>query len=145
MKIFLDANVFVAASGNESGGSHYLFRVARHDSSWQLLTSAYALEEARLNILKKLPLAGEIFSALITAPELTIVHPPSPLFAAQVRGIVPLKDEAILAAALFAQADFLCTLDQRDFHTTQAKHFCQRYGLKIVKPQDLLRQWRQWQ
>lgn len=143
MKIFLDANIFVAASGSATGASRYLWRVAEREASWQLLTSAYAIAEARRNVEQKLPRAMPEFRDLITARTLTVVHPPLAAFLKLARTTVPEKDGPILAAAIFAQADCVCTLDQKDFHRLPVKRHCARWGLKIVFPHDLLRQWRE--
>ncbi|MDO8625907.1 MAG: type II toxin-antitoxin system VapC family toxin [Candidatus Magasanikbacteria bacterium] len=142
MKIFLDANILVAAAGSESGGSRYLWRVAEKDARWQLVTSAYAIAEARINVATKLPAKREEFSALITSPLLTVVHPPSTGLIQHAHNLMPLKDAPILAAALFCSAEALCTLDRKDFHTPKVKQQCQLWGLKIVLPKDLLEDWR---
>lgn len=142
MKIFLDANIFVAACGSDTGGSQYLFRVAEHDPTWCLVTSAYALNEARKNIQKKMPQKMSIFVALATHASLVVVHPPPQAIIDIASSVIQKKDAPILAAALVAQADMLCTLDQKDFFTKKAKQFCRTYGMAIVLPGTLLKKWR---
>ena len=142
MKIFLDANILIAAAGSDSGASRYLFSVAERDPRWQLVTSAYALAEARANVLTKLPASYSAFASLITAPTLTIVHPPSEAILKLTRGLVPRKDEAILAAAISCSAEALCTLDKKDSHTPKLKQHAKKWNLRIVLPKDLLEDWR---
>lgn len=142
MKIFLDANILVAASGNTHGGSAYLFYVAEHDSSWHLFTSTYAIAEARTNVGSKLPDAVAALSQLLISQHLTIVHPPLASLITAAEYVVPSKDAPILAAAIFAKADVLCTLDKKDFHTQRVKQWSKKYQLKIVDPRALLTTWR---
>lgn len=142
MKIFLDANIFVAACGSDTGGSRYLFRVAEHDSTWFLLTSAYALNEARRNVQKKMPDAISLFEELATHTSLIVIHPPSQSVLNIAATVISQKDAPILAAAVMAQTDVLCTLDQKDFFTKKAKQFCRTYGMAIASPGTLLKKWR---
>lgn len=142
MKIFLDANVVVAACGSRTGGSHYLFEVAAHDSTWHLLTTELALQEARKNVLHKLPLSYHHFETLVLSYPLTIIQsPPKRIISAAQRVINP-KDAPILAAAVVARADYLCTLDMKDFHVTVVHSWAKKRSLKIVTPGDLLTLWR---
>ena len=142
MKIFLDANILIAAAGSDSGASRYLFSVAERDPRWQLLTSAYALAEARANVLSKLPARYAFFTSLITSTTLTVVHPPAEPILKLTRGLVPPKDEPILAAAISCSANALCTLDKKDFHTPKVKSHCRSWSFRIVLPKDLLEEWR---
>src|SRR3989338_205061 len=131
MRIFLDANILIAATASPDGGSGYIFRVAENDASWQLLTSVYALQEARRNVLKKLPSCEQTLIKLIVAPELVFVHDPPRALVELANAVVPKKDAPILAAALSAKADVLCTLDIKDFHSKQVKDWCKKFNLRI--------------
>lgn len=142
MKIFIDANVLVAACGNATGGSAYVFKVASADPTWHLITSGLVLTEARTNVHKKLPTTISTFEALILLPGLTVVYdPPAALIEAAARIINP-KDSPILAAAIAAKANYLCTLDRKDFHTKAVKTWCKRFNLTSVTPGELLMLWR---
>lgn len=142
MKIFLDANILIAATASETGGSHYLFLVAEQDPTWQLITSNYALAEAKTNIVKKLTMQYDNFIQLITSPNLTVVAPPPTALIHIAQHMINPKDAPILAAALFAQADALCTLDRKDFFTSMIQRAVKQYDLNIVTPGDLLTEWR---
>lgn len=142
MKIFLDANIFVAACGSDTGGSNYLFEVAKHEPAWHLVTSRIAIQEARLNVQKKLPKKFEQFERLLLSSTVTVVDSPPPALIAITQRIINPKDAPILAAAICVQADYMCTLDQKDFHTSKVRNWCKKYGMSIVTPGDLLLDWR---
>lgn len=141
MRIFLDANIIIAACGSEWGGSRALFDIARKDQTLQLITSDYAIREARRNSEKKLPLAMATFNVLTKESPLMIVREAPPLLTKSVASIVPTKDAPILSAALFARADYLCTLDKKDFHSTATQDACRALGVTISTPRDILLKW----
>lgn len=141
MKIFIDANVFVAACGNSIGGSAYLFKIAAQEPTWHFVTSALAIQEARRNIQKKLIAHIQTFDQLILSPSLTIIYDPPLSVIEAAENIIVKKDAPILAAAVCAQADYLCTLDQKDFHIPSVRRWCKKLGLTIVMPRDLLVSW----
>lgn len=141
MRIFLDANIIIAACGSERGGSRALFDIAEKDRSIQLITSDYALREAKKNIEKKLPSAMMTVSALTRGPQLVIVREAPPLLTKSVTSIVPAKDAPILSAALFAHADYLCTLDKKDFYSPSTREACNELGVMIAAPTDILLAW----
>jgi predicted nucleic acid-binding protein len=112
-RLFLDANVLFSAAYRPDSG---LLRLWNLDNAL-LLTSRYALEEARINLLeveqrKRLNLLSEqidLFEA---------THRKLP------RGIsLPEKDAPILLAAIAARATHLLTGDVR--------HFGEYFGKKI--------------
>lgn len=137
MRIFLDANVLIAAAGNSDGGSAYLCRVARQEG-WHLLSSAYVLREARTNVAKKLPLHQGDFEALLSQAALCIVTDASKTIRELCCRVVPEKDVPVLAAAILSKSDILCTLDRRDFHKQTVRNFCRSFDLKIQAPKELL-------
>lgn len=142
MRIFLDTSIFVAACASEIGGSRYLFAVAHYDRTFQLVTNNYAMIEARRNVLNKLPLTAHILNDLITANKLLVMQdPPEALTLLAARRIND-KDAPILAGSIFAQADILCTLDRKDFHTTEIKKWSTAFGVSILSPGDLVEQWK---
>ena len=145
MKLFLDANIFIAACGSEKGGSRYLFRIAEQDSNVSLFSNTYALAEAEVNISKKMPEKINLFSHLKSLSMVILVHPAPPYLQFLARSFVPLKDVPILAGALSAQVDSLCTLDKKDFHTKRVKELCASFGVTIAFPRDILIQWRETQ
>ena len=141
MRIFLDANIFVAAAGSLEGGSRYLFQIAQKEH-WTLVTSFYALREARANIERKLPASVSVFSTLVTHPALMVTAEAPHQLQQLCAAVLPEKDVPILASALFARCAFLCTLDRRDFHLERVQSFCRRYKMAVVTPKDILVRYR---
>jgi predicted nucleic acid-binding protein len=86
----------------------------------QLLTSTYALEEARRNLASDRPDALSRLSRLLAA--ITIVDAPKGLDLPK-RVRLDSKDEPILLAAIHGKADYLLTGDLR--------HFAHLYGERI--------------
>ena len=119
-RLFLDANVLFTAAHRPQGKAAYLFaylferaaRVERPDTGvpWTLFSSSYAIEEARRNVLVKVPQAIDGLDALLS--RLTIA--PQPV-RAQVPLALPDKDAPIWSSALAARATHLLTGDLRDF------------------------------
>jgi len=114
-KLFLDANIFFAATFSPSGGSAMLFELAKYKRV-ELLTSLYALNEAKRNILHKggrsyLPRFYQLVSELKTIDQK--VYNDSDLIKWE-EWIVK-KDAPILISAQGQKVDFLITLDKKDF------------------------------
>ncbi|HXP11513.1 MAG TPA: PIN domain-containing protein [Acidobacteriaceae bacterium] len=115
VRLFLDTNVLISAAWKDGSKVIQLWELA----NVQLLTSPYVLIECRRNLpgrdqqlrLERLLEKIEIFHAHqgIVLPENTLL---------------PDKDLPVLAAAVFARADFLVTGDKR--------HFGQWYGAAFL-------------
>ena len=121
MRLFLDANVVFSAAHNPQGSARALFQLAA--GSWcSLLSSRYALEEARRNVALRYPaLVGELLQLIVI---LEIVREGRREQVAWAMSLgVPEKDGPILAAAADARADCLVTGDKR--------HFGHLYGRKL--------------
>ena len=109
--LFLDANVLFTAAHNPSGKAAFLFEAAsRPAPPWQLLYSAYAVEEARRNLSTKSPQRMAAFESLCALLKLM----PQPA-AALAPLALPDKDQPIWSAALAAGATHLLTGDIKDF------------------------------
>lgn len=113
-RLFLDANVLFIAAHRPEGKAAFLF-LAQEDRAvvpapWQLLSSAYAVEEARRNLAAKFPAAMARWPALVQG--LRIVAQPA---TASLALDLPEKDLPIWAAAEGARATHLLTGDLRDF------------------------------
>ena len=115
-RIFLDANVLFSAAYLENSGLARLWQL----EDAELLSSAYAVEEARRNLALDCPPAVARLERL--TPKLTLINPPVDLkLPARVR--LNSKDRPILLAAIHGKADFLLTGDGR--------HFAHLYGKRI--------------
>lgn len=108
-RLFLDANVLFTAAHNPNGKAAFLFKRsnARH---WQLVSSRYAVEEARRNIVAKYPLCTERFGELLGQLSQARQPPlrPTPID-------LPAKDQPIFLAAQAAKASHLLTGDLKHF------------------------------
>lgn len=111
-RLFLDANVLFTAAHRPLGKAAFLFQMAEGAKSapWHLLSSAYAVEEARRNLAAKFPDALAGWPTLLK--DLRIVpQPAAPRLALD----LPEKDRPIWAAAHAARATHLLTGDIKDF------------------------------
>ncbi len=119
-KLFLDANVLFTAAHRPGGKAAFLFEAqtgGRASTPWTLVSSAYAIEEARRNIEIKAPDALARFAKLIGS--LTIAAQPSiPDMAIQ----LPEKDVPIWSAARACGATHLLTGDIEDFGRWMNRH-----------------------
>ena len=109
MRLFLDANILFTAVHNPKGKAALVIELGQA-GLWQLVTSAYALEEARRNLALKFPDGLERLDALAQglrmSPDAAAPDCPAGL---------PDKDCPIYRAAHACRADVLLTGDLRDF------------------------------
>lgn len=120
--LFLDANVlFSAAYRTES-------RLGRFWSlpGVELVTSAYAIEEARRNLTR----AEQVEWLDVLAGGLRIVHERG-TWALPRDVILPDKDRPILAAAVISGATHLITGDQAHFGVWYGQQLC---GILVLRP-----------
>lgn len=106
-RLFLDANVLFTAAHRPQGKAAFLFKYPEY---WTLLSSEYALEECRRNLMVKFPDAVDQVQKLSRQLER----------ASQVGSVVPLaglveKDQPIFQAAVAGRCTHLLTGDLRDF------------------------------
>jgi uncharacterized protein len=115
-RVFLDANVLYSAACLE------LARLARLWSlnDVQLLSSAYAIEEARRNLATDLPQAVPRLKRLLES--VSTVDAPQGLKLPETIRFDP-KDQPVMLAAIHGKADHLLTGD--------ARHFGHLYGKRI--------------
>lgn len=109
MRLFLDANILFTAAHNPKGKAALVIELGQA-GLWQLVTSTYALEEARRNLALKFPDGleglGTLSKGLRITADPTGENCPAGL---------PKKDCPIYRAALACRADVLLTGDIRDF------------------------------
>jgi uncharacterized protein len=105
MKIFVDANVMFTAAYSPQGKASALL-----ESGLPIITSDYAVQEARRNILAKRPDSIELLDKILGKIEIV------PSIESGVCPIaLPKKDQPIFLAALMARATHLLTGDLKDF------------------------------
>jgi predicted nucleic acid-binding protein len=125
--LFLDANILFSAVYQEGSGLARLWKL----SKVRLVTSFYAIEEARRNL--KQPDQLERLESYLLKLDLIDLHREVSLpKEIKLRD----KDRPILAAAIDAKADYLITGDVKDFGVYFGKTIA---GVTVVTPADYLR------
>jgi len=108
-RLLLDANVLFTAAHNPSGKAALIIDLGAQ-GYWKVVTSSYAIEEARRNLSVKFPDYLKRFEILVTrvikAPFRPGRNCPVPL---------PEKDRPILEVAIQCKATHLLTGDIKDF------------------------------
>jgi predicted nucleic acid-binding protein len=118
-RLFLDANVLFSAAYRPAAGIARLWKF----KDVKLLTSAYAAEEARINLSER-EQQHRLADLLETVRIVTDISPLP-------RGVIlPEKDRPILQAALHARATHLLTGDKQHF----GQYFGRRLGGVLVLP-----------
>jgi uncharacterized protein len=108
-KLFLDANVLFTAAHNPDGKAAFLFDELGA-GLWELISSRFAIEEARRNIAAKYTQCLERLGELLE--KVTEVPQPVPQ---QTLIDLPEKDQPIFLAAQAAKASHLLTGDLKHF------------------------------
>jgi predicted nucleic acid-binding protein len=126
-RVFLDANVLFSAAWRADSGLLRLWRMSRA----RLLTSAYALAEARRNLEEPGQLAR--LERLVQKDEITpdVANGELPESVE-----LPDKDRPILLAAIAGGATHLLTGDVRHFGSLYGRTVC---GILVLAPADYLR------
>ncbi|MDP2431184.1 MAG: DNA-binding protein [Pseudomonadota bacterium] len=109
MRLFLDANILFTAAHNSNGKAALVMELGQA-GLWRVVSSSYAVEEARRNIARKYPDRLERLETLTRDFHLASATrecdcPPG----------LPAKGCPIYQAALACKADVLLTGDIRDF------------------------------
>lgn len=136
-RLFLDANIFVAAAGSHTGASALVLALCRHGPA-KAVTSRRVLLEAERNIRDKL---GEdallrFYREIATLDLDLAAAPTEPEIAVQTR-IINEKDAHVLAAALKGEVDVLLTLDRKHFLSSSVLQAALPF--KVMTPADFLR------
>lgn len=102
------------------------------EGSWRLLTSVYAVEEARRNLERKSPASLPRLMELLRNIDIVI-----PTLSAPCPDILPLKDQPIFQAAHTGAATHLLTGDIKDFGPLM-KHPDLTFGIIVQTVADFL-------
>jgi predicted nucleic acid-binding protein len=124
-RVFLDANVLFSASYRGNSGLLWLWE----RKNIHLLTSDYAMEEARRNAVATDH--QERLARLMEAVEIVATPRSSPTLATPAGIRLPEKDQPILAAAIRAEASHLLTGDKKHFGNYFGQTVC---GILIATP-----------
>jgi predicted nucleic acid-binding protein len=128
-RVFLDANVLFSAAWREESGLLRLWDLP----DVKLLTSTYAVEEARINL--RTPTQRLRLARLVERVEtISAVH--SLRLPAGV--ILPAKDQPILSGAIQANASHLITGDKEHFDRFFGRKVL---GVTVLPPSEYLGRW----
>ncbi len=132
-RVFFDANVIIAGSASRRGASRALMMLAEM-GMFRMVVSRQVIDEVERNLRNKLPQGLPVMVELLgyIAPE--IVEDPPAEALARWRGHIETKDMPVLEAAVSADADFIVTLNSRDFTPKIAT----LSGVPIVSPGELI-------
>lgn len=136
MRLFLDANILFLAGYSTASPVHDLLSLARKGRC-ELLTSGYAMEEARRNLLAKGP--EDALERINRATACVVVTPEAAPAARELATAAALTDPSdvpILAAAIQCSADILVTGDRRAFGRYFRKTIA---GTEVLLLRDALR------
>ncbi len=137
-KLFIDACVFIAASGSPQGGSSSVLELCKR-GRFRAVCTRLVLLEAERNIHRKLGAEALLrFYQGLAELDPTLEAPPSPEELAACEVIVGEKDAHVLATALKSGAAFLLTLDRRHFMTEKVQNA--HLNLDVKTPGDFLRE-----
>ncbi|MDN5874755.1 MAG: PIN domain-containing protein [Sinobacteraceae bacterium] len=120
-RLFLDANILFSAAWRNDSPADLLFQLCKGDHGYELITSAFALEEASRNIQIKRPERRTALQELSTQISFSRIPNASAMAAASKHGL-PEKDIPILAAAITAGAQGLVTGDRKHFGSLYGRH-----------------------
>lgn len=113
MRLFLDANILFSVAHRDTGSVRIFFQLAAAGAC-ELVSSPYAIDEARRNVTRKYPERLVDLEALIARLATCVEAAPENIAWAATCGL-PAKDAPILAAAVQAGATLLVTGDQKGF------------------------------
>jgi len=113
MRLFLDANILFIAAHRQSGSVRIFFDLA-DAGLCELVSSPYAIDEARRNVARKYPERLADLELLVARLDVC-AEATSGNIAWGLAQQLPAKDAPILAATVQAGAALLITGDQRDF------------------------------
>ena len=109
IRLFLDSNVLFTAAHNPEGKASLVIELAA-ESHWEVVTSAYCLSEAQLNLERKYPASlgrlSEILRAVRLVPDVA---------GERCELSLPEKDRPVFAAAQRCKATHFLTGDRQHF------------------------------
>ncbi|MBI4990907.1 putative toxin-antitoxin system toxin component, PIN family [Candidatus Gottesmanbacteria bacterium] len=123
--IFLDSSTVIAASASKTGASAFILGYSRQ-KKLKTFVSPEVLKEAQKNIRIKIGSLGyKRFLGYIKLGNILVVPSASFEEISLCERYIDKKDAPILAAFLTSPADFIVTLDRKDFLKPQVIKFCQ--------------------
>lgn len=136
-KVFLDANVIFSAAYSTTGGSAYIFQLAKKDRL-TLCSSRLAIKETERNLRTKADTQRVLnFYDLLNEIPIKLIDVNSAKAKEKFSDLVGEKDSLILASAIASKADFFLTLDKK--HFLNEKALKANLPIKIVNPSQFIK------
>lgn len=137
-KVFIDANVFIAATLSPIGGSFRLITEAQQ-RSFKLFSAKYPVAEAVRNISLKYPEFLIDLKNLFVLSSIKIIPEPTEKFIQKATLLIDAKDVPILACSMQNKMDFLLTLDKEHFYNPKIKSA--KLPFEILSPGDFIKKY----
>lgn len=135
-KLFLDANVIFSAAYSDTGGSSYIFQLAKK-GRLILYSSRLAIKEAERNLRKKADIERVLnLYGLLNEISIKLIDINRTKAKEKFSDLVGEKDSPILASAIASKADFFLTLDKK--HFLNEKVLKANLPIKIVNPSQFI-------
>lgn len=134
----MDTSILITALLSSRGGSFYI--LSQLKDKYRFLINNYVLEETLEVIEEKLPQKEEIKShlfSLLGFSKIRILSNPSRSSLKKVSKIINKDDAPVLISAV-ENANFLLTLDKKDFLNPKVLKFAQKYNLSILTPKEFI-------
>lgn len=130
MRIFLDANILFSAA--KSDGAIRQLLTLLIEAGHECWADGYVVEEARRNLVVKMPESLSALDTVLSHLTLADTHPSSAVPEAALK--LPKKDQPVLAAAIRLDCEALVTGDRTHFGSWYGKKLG---GVKIYSPRLL--------
>ncbi len=140
MRVFLDTNVLVRATGQSSGPARRLF-LRLLDPPHSIIASNFLLDELRRVL--NYPRVQQVHCLAPQDVERYVCDLEAIAQVVNVTGPLPFQvrhdpdDDPIVAAAVFGRADVLCTLDQH-LRRPDVFSYCAQFNIRILTDLELL-------
>lgn len=139
-RIFLDTSVLIAALFSSKGASAEILKLARAEKI-QVYISQYVIDETRKTLQLKGAQLLPVFDRILEIKTFSLLPKPPKKQINLVKFIIKdSKDVPILALAMHKKADYLVTLDRKDFIDDQ--QVAKKSKLKIVTPGSFVKLFR---
>lgn len=136
-KVFLDANVIFSATYSATGGSAYIFQLAKK-GKLTLYSSRLAIKEAERNLREKANIEKVLnFYDLLDKVYIKLIDVNRTKAKEKFSDLVGEKDSPILVSAIASKADFFLTLDKK--HFLNEKVLSAKLPIKIVTPSQFIK------
>ncbi len=131
--VFLDSSVVIAACGSLTGASNAIIRLAEIGMI-RIHIIPYVADEIERNLKKRLRRGLPAFTRLLSNSNFVINDDPSPQQSQIWENVIEENDAPIIAAAVAINADYLLSLNTKDF-TSTVSEAC---GILIMTPSQFI-------